>query len=79
MNNEVSNVISLENYKLGKEILSEYKDLLSTEDLSKIFEASKNTIYKAIREGKFGTPIKIGRSFKIPKLFILRKYFANYQ
>jgi len=60
-------------------MLNEYKDLLSVQDLMKIFEVSKNTIYKEIKEGKFGKPICIGRTFKIPKSFILKQYFQNYQ
>ena len=58
-----------------KGLLSEYKDLLTVEDLSKIFEVSKNTIYKEIRSGKFGSPIQIGRAYRVPKLYILKKFF----
>ena len=55
--------------------LSEYRDLLSIKDLTKIFGVSKNTIYKEIKDGKFGTPIQIGRAYKIPKLYVIKKYF----
>ena len=58
-------------------ILTEYKDLLTVEDLSSIFEVSKQTIYKEIKEGKFGNPIKIGRAFKVPKVYILQRYFLG--
>ena len=58
--------------------LTEYKDLLSIKDLIKIFEVSKSTIYKEIKQGKFGVPIQIGRAYKIPKNYILKKYFSNY-
>ena len=56
-------------------LLSEYKDLLTVEDLSKIFEVSKNTIYKEIRSCKFGSPIQIGRAYRIPKMYIIKKFF----
>ena len=59
--------------------LDEYKDLLSVQDLMKIFGVSKATIYKEIKQGKFGTPICIGRSFKIPRIYVYNKFFANYQ
>ena len=59
--------------------LSEYKDLLSVQDLMGIFGVSKATIYKEIKQGKFGTPICIGRSFKIPRIYVYNKFFANYQ
>ena len=55
--------------------LENYRDLLSAKDLSEIFEVSKQTIYKEIKQGKFGKPIKIGRVYKIPKAYILQKYF----
>ena len=60
------------------EVLSEYRDLLSVRDLAKIFTVSIGTIYKEIHEGKFGSPIQIGRTFRIPKIYIIRKYFDNY-
>jgi len=53
--------------------LSNYKDLLSVQDLMEIFEVSKATIYKEIKSGKFGTPIQIGRALKIPKIYLLKK------
>ena len=58
--------------------LSEYRDLLSAEDLSEIFSVSIGTVYKEIRNGKFGTPIKIGRAYKIPKIYIIERYFGNF-
>ena len=57
--------------------LDGYKDLLSVSDLSNIFEVSKQTIYRELKEGKFGTPIKIGRAYKIPKIYILQRYFYS--
>ncbi|MCL2399501.1 MAG: helix-turn-helix domain-containing protein [Defluviitaleaceae bacterium] len=59
----------------NSEILSGYGDLLSVEDLKSIFGASKQTIYKEIKDGAFGTPIRIGRAYKIPKIYILHRYF----
>ena len=46
------------------------KDLLSVQDLTKMFEVSKPTIYKEIKAGKFGKPLKIGRAYKIPRAYI---------
>ena len=54
------------------------KDLLSVQDLAELFEVSEETIYKEIKLGKFGSPIRIGRAYKIPKGFILDKFFVNY-
>jgi len=59
--------------------LQEYRDLLSVQDLMQIFSVGKTTIYKEIKNGKFGTPICIGRAFKIPRAYIWDKYFKNYQ
>ena len=59
--------------------LDKYKDLLSVKDLSEIFGVSKQTIYKSIKDGEFGTPLKIGRAYKIPRIYIWNKFFANYQ
>ena len=59
-------------------ILDSYKDLLSASDLSEIFSVSKQTIYKEIQNGKFGKPIKIGREYKVSKLYI-EKVFIYYK
>lgn len=68
-----------ENYMMRKKLLDGYKDLLNVNDLSKIFEVSKQTIYKEIKDGKFGNPVRIGRTYKIPKIFVLQQYFLNYK
>ena len=68
-------VVPLENCIVSSTLLVEYRDLLSVEDLTKIFEVSKQTIYKGLKEGAFGTPIQIGRAYKIPKVYILHRYF----
>ena len=67
------------NNQASENILSEYRDLLSIEDLSEIFGASKNTLYKSIRHGDFGTPIKLGRAYKIPKIYVVKKFFSDYR
>jgi len=59
-------------------VLRNYNDLLTIEDLSAIFEVSKNTIYKSVKDGKFGTPIQIGRAYKVPKVYVIKKFFKNY-
>jgi len=56
-------------------VLNEYRDLLSVSDLVKIFGVTKQTIYKELRNGKFGTPIMIGRAKKIPKVYVLKHIF----
>lgn len=59
-------------------ILPDYKDLLTVDDLSKIFHVSKKTIYKELGSGKFGTPIQMGRVYLIPKVYIISRFFNNY-
>jgi predicted DNA-binding protein YlxM (UPF0122 family) len=58
-------------------ILSGYGDLLSSNELAKIFRVSKQTIYKEIKAGKFGKPIQIGRAYLIPKMYILKNYILD--
>ena len=58
--------------------LSQYNDLLSVKDLSEIFKpCCENTIRKRIKAGDFGTPIKMGRPYMIPKIYVLNKFFYN--
>jgi excisionase family DNA binding protein len=55
--------------------LAGFRDLLSVDDLAEIFGVSKQTVYKELREGKFGNPIQIGRAYKVPKIFVVRQFF----
>ena len=59
------------------EILCGYKDLLSVENLSSIFEVSKNTIYKELKAGKFGEPIQVGRSIQNTQSLYPAKVFSE--
>ena len=61
---------------IRNDLLLEYGDLLSADELAKIFRVSKQTIYKEIKAGKFGKPIQIGRAYLIPKIYILKEYFG---
>ena len=68
-----------DDYASKQYALSGYKDLLSVDDLSRIFGVSKNTIYKSIQNGDFGKPIRIGRAYKVPRIFVIDKFFNNYK
>jgi len=70
---------SHEDYVKRHGILSEYRDLLSASDLSKIFDCGMDTIYRELKAGEFGSPIRIGRAFKVPKTYIIKKYFDDYK
>jgi len=67
--------LSHEKIHTSQVILKGYKDLLSVKDLMEIFGVSTQTIRKELQQGKFGTPIKIGRAYKIPKVYIIQRYF----
>jgi len=57
--------------------LDNYGDLLSAQDLSEFLGVSKQTAYKEIKKGKFGNPLKFGREYRIPKIYIIDKYFQG--
>ena len=63
--------------KNKKEVLAGYRDLLSVDDLCRIFEVSRQTIYKEIRKGKFGEKVQIGKAYKFPKTYVVQKYFMQ--
>jgi len=58
--------------------LGQYGDLLSAQELSEFLGISKQTIYKEIKMGKFGEPLKFGRTYKIPKIYIQQRYLGGY-
>lgn len=51
-------------------MLIEYPDLMDIAQMSKALGISTKTGYKLIREGKI-TAIKVGRTYRIPKLHLL--------
>ncbi len=57
-------------------ILSDYPDVLLPEDLMDILEIGRNTAYKILKDGTIKS-IKVGRNYKIPKLFIIEYLFNN--
>jgi excisionase family DNA binding protein len=57
--------------------LQGYRDLLSVKDLSELLGVSTQTAIKEIRNGRFGEPLKFGREYRIPKVYILQRYFPN--
>ena len=58
--------------------IEHYKDLLTARDISEIFGISLQAVYKEIHGGKFGKPLKFGREFRIPKVYIQQRYFGGY-
>lgn len=57
--------------------LEKYHDLMCAGELAELFNTTPNTIYKEIQRGKFGKPIKIGRKYRIPKVYIYEKFFKK--
>ena len=56
-------------------MLKEYPDVMSIEQVCSILKISKKTGYALLREGKI-TSLKVGRSYRIPKAYLL-KYLCN--
>ena len=71
------NVPFFESARIEPNVLLEYRDLLNVEDLSIIFGVSKQTIRRELKRGKFGNPIQVGRAYKIPKVYVLQRYFQS--
>lgn len=51
-------------------IFSDYPDVVTVEQLSTMLGISTKTAYKLVKEKKIKS-ISIGRTYKIPKIFIL--------
>lgn len=59
--------------------LNEYRDVLGVKDLAKLFDVSEQTIRKEIKGGKFGTPMRFGREYRIPKIYLITRYFQGHK
>lgn len=51
-------------------IFDSYPDVLEVEDLMKALSISKTSAYQLLREKKINS-VKIGRVYKIPKVYLL--------
>jgi len=54
-----------------KSVLQDYPDILDVNQVSTILGVSSKTVYRLLNEGSLES-LKIGRAFKIPKLYVLQ-------
>ena len=58
------------------QMFSEYNDILLPQDLQKILQTGRNTVYDYLKEGKIRS-LKIGGAYKIPKLYLLEFLYPD--
>ena len=67
------------NFKeLYQNILKDYPDIMTVEEMSAALGVSTKTGYKLIKEGKVQNR-KVGRSYRIPKIHLLAYLKVNLQ
>ena len=59
-----------------KQMLTEYNDILLPEDVQKILQTGRNTVYSYLANGKIRS-IKIGGKYRIPKLYLLEFIYTE--
>jgi len=64
-----------QSYKL---FFSEYPDVLTVPDVCKILGASDKTVRRYLRSGELRS-LKVGRSYRIPKLFLMEYMGLTHQ
>ena len=57
-------------------ILSGYNDVLLPEDVQKILQTGRNTVYTYLAEGKIKS-IRIGGKYMIPKLYLMEFMYPD--
>jgi excisionase family DNA binding protein len=57
-------------------MLSEYNDILLPEDVQKILQTGRNTVYNYLKKGIIRS-LKIGGAYKIPKLYLLEFIYPD--
>ncbi|SCY37653.1 DNA binding domain-containing protein, excisionase family [Lachnospiraceae bacterium XPB1003] len=57
-------------------ILSGYNDVLLPEDVQKILQTGRNTVYTYLAEGKIKS-IRIGGKYRIPKLYLMEFMYPD--
>ena len=59
-----------------KQMLNEYNDVLLPEDVQKILQTGRNTVYNYLAEGKIKS-IRVGGKYRIPKLYLLEFIYPD--
>lgn len=57
-------------------MLTEYKDVLTPEDVQKILHTGRNTVYGYLADGTIKS-IKVGGKYRIPKLYLLEFIYPD--
>ena len=57
-------------------MLTEYKDVLTPEDVQKILHTGRNTVYCYLADGTIKS-IKVGGKYRIPKLYLLEFIYPD--
>ena len=52
-------------------IFKEYPDVLDVKQVSRILNVSTKTVYKLIQDNTLSS-LKVGREFRVPKIFLLK-------
>ena len=60
------------------QVLENCPDVLTTEELRKFLHIGKDKTYELLKNGKIKS-IKIGKNYRIPKIFLQEFLFANSQ
>lgn len=56
--------------------LTEYKDVLTPQDVQKILHIGRNTLYTYLAEGRIRS-IRVGGKYRIPKLYLLEFIYPD--
>ncbi len=60
----------------SKNMFQSYPDVVDVSGMSLMLGISKKLAYRLIAQGKIGS-VKVGRSYKIPKTFIVKYLVGN--
>jgi len=60
-------------------VMEQFGDLMSVKDLSKLLGISSQTVYKEIKSGTFGKPLKFGREYRVAKINVMDICFGRNQ
>lgn len=64
------NTNSISQQEAYRMLLREYPDIMNINQVSELLDISTKTCYKLLQEGKI-TCLKVGRSYRIPKIHLL--------
>ena len=76
LNTLSATIIERRTINMEMNFLTEYRDVLSPNDLMEILQTGRNTVYNYLSTGNIRS-IKVGNKYRVPKIYLLQFMYPD--